>query len=214
MDDERPAGGQNVEEHALVADLRAGDEAAFGQLVDRYYSTMLRVARGYVAIREAAEDVVQETFLGVIQSVDRFEGRSSLRTWIFHILVNRARSRGERESRTRPFSSLGDDDGPVVDPDRFLPTGRWAGFWSAPPSPNLPEAHALAAEVGAQLSAAIEGLPPVQRTVLYLRDVRNFTPREVCELLGISDGNQRVLLHRARSRARTTLERFLGAEVT
>lgn len=199
----------------LVAALRAGDEQAFGGLVDRYYGVMLRVARDYVATKEAAEDVVQETFLGVIQGIDRFEGRSSLRTWMFRILVNRARTRGEREGRTRPFSSFAsglDDDEPAVDPDRFVPDGRWAGFWSTPPSAeHLPDAKVLAVELGDHLTQAIETLPPAQRTVLELRDVRGFSSAEVCELLDISEANQRVLLHRARSKTRAVLERYLQA---
>jgi RNA polymerase sigma-70 factor (ECF subfamily) len=175
---------------------------------------MLRVARDYVATREAAEDVVQETFLGVIQGIDRFEGRSSLRTWMFRILVNRARTRGEREGRTRPFSSLVsselETDEPAVDPDRFQAHGRWAGFWSAPPSAShQPEANVLAAEIGERMLGAIEALPLAQRTVIELRDVRGFTSAEVCELLDISEANQRVLLHRARSKARAILERYL-----
>jgi len=203
-----------AEETALVARLRAGDEAAFAFLVDRYYGTMLRVARNHVASAEAAADVVQETFLAVIEGVERFEARSSLRTWMFRILVNRAKTRGEREGRTRPFSSLGsgvDEEERAVDPDRFLAEGRWAGFWSAPPpAANVPEAHALAAEVGSQLLKVIETLPPAQRAVLELRDVEGLSAPEVCEMLDISEANQRVLLHRARSKARTALERYLG----
>jgi RNA polymerase sigma-70 factor (ECF subfamily) len=201
------------DELALVAALRAGDEMAFGGLVDRYYGLMLRVAREYVATKEAAEDVVQEMFLGVITGIDRFEQRSSLRTWMFRILVNRAKTRGEREGRTRPFSSLvaelGEDE-PAVDPDRFIGAGRWAGFWSAPPSAeHLPDSRVLAAELGARLSEAIATLPTAQRTVLELRDVAGFSSAEVCDLLDISEANQRVLLHRARSKARTLLERYL-----
>ncbi len=197
----------------LVAALRAGDEAAFGELVDRYYAIMQHVARQYVASKEAAEDVVQETFLGVIQGIDRFEGRSSLKTWIFRILVNRARTRGEREGRTRPFSALVlglDVDEPSVDPERFASEGRWAGYWSAPPSAEqLPEASVLVAELGSELRAVIAGLPAAQRTVLELRDVQGLTSAEVCELLELSEANQRVLLHRARSKARAALERGL-----
>jgi RNA polymerase sigma-70 factor, ECF subfamily len=204
---------RDAQEVALVAALRAGDEAAFARLVDTYYTLMLRVARDYVRTNEAAEDVVQETFLGVIQGIDRFEERSSLRTWMFRILANRAKTRGEREGRTRPFSSLAAEleaDEPAVDPDRFVPEGRWAGFWSAPPSAReLPEASVLADEIGERLTDAIRSLPPVQRTVIELRDVRGFTSAEVCELLEISEANQRVLLHRARSKARALLERYL-----
>ena len=202
-----------AEDATLVAALRVGDEAAFAELVDRYYGVMQRVARQYVATREAAEDVVQETFLGVIQGIDRFEQRSSLRTWMFRILVNRAKTRGEREGRARPFSSLTtglDADDPAVDPDRFLTEGRWAGFWGAPPSAeHLPDAGVLAAELGDRLAAAVAALPGAQRTVLELRDIPGFTAGEVCELLELSEVNQRVLLHRARSKARALLEGYL-----
>ena len=200
------------DELGLVAALRAGDEDAFGGLVDRYYAVMLRVARQHVATKEAAEDVVQETFLGVIQGIDRFEARSSLRTWMFRILVNRAKTRGEREGRTRPFSALAalDDDEPAVDPDRFVSDGRWAGFWSAPPSSeHLPDARVLADELGTRLTDAIAALPVAQRTVLELRDVQGLSAAEVCEMLDISEANQRVLLHRGRSKARALLERYL-----
>ena len=198
---------------ALVAALRAGDEDAFGQLVDHYYGLMLHIARSFVATKEAAEDVVQETFLGVINGIDRFEERSSLRTWMFRILVNRAKTRGQRDGRTRPFSSLTDgleDDEAAVDPDRFLHDGRWAGFWSAPPSAeHLPDASVLASELGGRLAAAVSALPPAQRAVLELRDVQGFSAAEVCELLDVSEVNQRVLLHRARSKARALLEGYL-----
>jgi RNA polymerase sigma-70 factor, ECF subfamily len=210
-----PAAGDERDpaEAALVADLRAGKEDAFAALLDRYYDSMLRVARLHVATREAAEDVVQETFLGVIRGIDRFEGRSALKTWMFRILVNRAKSRGEREGRTKPFSSLApelESDEPSVDPDRFLDSGRWCGFWQAPPSTqHLPEAHALAAEAGERVLAAIAVLPPNQRLVITLRDVQGFSSAEVCELMAISEANQRVLLHRARSKARATLEAYL-----
>jgi len=200
-------------ERKLVAALRAGDEQAFAAVLDRYYDVMLRVARTFVASREAAEDVVQETFLGVVQGIDRFEERSSLRTWMFRILVNRARSRGERENRSRPFSSLAnelDGDDPAVDPDRFLSGGRWAGYWSAPPSAaDLPEPSVLAHEAHAHLLDAIERLPPNQRAVITLRDVQGLTAVEVCELLELSEANQRVLLHRARSKARAAVEDYV-----
>jgi RNA polymerase sigma-70 factor (ECF subfamily) len=210
-------GDGGVDDALLVAALRAGDEAAFGQLVDRYYDTMLRVARMHVATKEAAEDVVQETFLGVIQGIDRFEARSSLKTWMFRILVNRAKTRGEREGRTRPFSSLQpelEEGEPSVDPDRFLHEGRWAGFWGSPPSTqHVPEARVLAVEAGDRLAAAIDALPPAQRVVLTLRDVQGFSAAEVCELLELSEANQRVLLHRGRSKVRAQLERYLDERV-
>jgi RNA polymerase sigma-70 factor (ECF subfamily) len=217
VDGEGPAtpDAATADDALLIAALRVGDEAAFGELVDRYYGVMQRVARQYVATKEAAEDVVQETFLGVIQGIDRFEGRSSLKTWIFRILVNRARTRGEREGRTRPFSALVlglDVDEPAIDPDRFRSEGRWAGYWAAPPpATELPEANVLAAELGSELRTVIDALPPAQRTVLELRDVQGLSSAEVCELLELTEANQRVLLHRARSKARATLERGLAA---
>jgi RNA polymerase sigma-70 factor (ECF subfamily) len=201
----------------VVAALRAGDEAAFVALIDRHYGSMLRVARLHVSTREAAEDVVQETFLGVIRGIERFQERSSFRTWMFRILVNQAKSRGERERRSQPFSSLRpelDADEPAVDPDRFRSEGRWAGFWCAPPSAeHLPEARMLAAEVGDRLAEAIDALPPAQRTVITLRDVQGLSAAEVCHLLDLSQGNQRVLLHRARSKARATMERYLDERI-
>ena len=185
----------------------------FGTRFIDSYRILWLIAAGIVQDRTAAEDVVQETFLGVIQGIDRFEQRSSLRTWMFRILVNRAKTRGEREGRARPFSSLSiglEQDEPAVDPDRFLADGRWAGFWSAPPSTeHLPDAGVLAAELGARLADAIAALPAAQRTVLELRDVQGLSATEVCELLELSEANQRVLLHRARSKARALLETYL-----
>ena len=190
--------------------MRKGDEQAFASIIDRHHASMLRVARSYVATREAAEDVVQETWLGVINGIGRFEERSSLKTWIFRILVNRAKTRGERDARTRPFSSLGDPNEPTVDPGRFHTQGRWAGFWSAPPtSHSVPEDHVVQAEVGRQLLAAIDQLPESHRIVITLRDIQGLSAPEVCELLDLSEANQRVLLHRARAKARATLERVL-----
>lgn len=198
----------------LVDLLRSGDEVTYAALVDRYYVSMLHVARGYVATQEAAEDVVQDAFLGVITGISSFEGRSSLKTWMFRILVNRARTRGEREGRTRPFSSVIDHTGePSVDPDRFEKGGRWVGYWSTPPSAeHVPEERVLATEVGARLRAAIATLPETQRAVLELRDVVGFESREVCELLDVSETNQRVLLHRARSKTRLILESYIHGE--
>lgn len=172
---------------------------------------MLRVARYYVSSREAAEDVVQETWLGVIKGLEGFEGRSSLKTWIFRILVNRARTRGQREARTQPFSALGSDtDEPAEDPTRFHDTGRWTGFWSTPPTFHSPtEQQVISAEATKQVLAAIGQLPNSQRVVITLRDVQGLSASEVCELLDISEANQRVLLHRARTKARAALERYL-----
>jgi RNA polymerase sigma-70 factor (ECF subfamily) len=198
------------DETVLLAALRKGDEQAFGSLIDRYHSSMVRVARTYVATREAAEDVVQETWLGVVTGLDGFEERSSLKTWIFRILVNRAKTRGERESRIRPFSSLEpEDDEPAVAADRFNEHGRFAGFWSSPPTAaDIPEDAVVLAELGQQLLAVLDGLPPGQRTVITLRDLHGLSSAQVCEILGVSEVNQRVLLHRARSRARAALERL------
>jgi RNA polymerase sigma-70 factor (ECF subfamily) len=195
---------------AAVAGLRAGDEQAFAELVDRYHGSLVRVARAYVATREAAEDVAQETWLGVIRGIDRFEGRSSLKTWIFRIAINRAMTRGSREARSLPFSSLGADE-PAVEPSRFVESGRWAGYWADPPKASeQPEEHVLTGEVHAVVEAAIAGLPAQQRLVITLRDVQGFTAAEACDLLGVSEANQRVLLHRARSKARAVLERELS----
>jgi RNA polymerase sigma-70 factor (ECF subfamily) len=203
------------DDRALLAGLRRGDEEAFAALIDRYHSSLVRVARSYVATREAAEDVVQETWLGVVSGIDRFEGRSSLKTWIFRILVNRAKTRGAREARTRPFSSLvvgDDDDEPSVDPARFFTSGRWAGYWSVPPSGHqVPEDSVVLSDLRREIRGLIERLPVNQRLVITLRDVQGLTSNEVCELLEISEVNQRVLLHRARSKVRAGYERVLAA---
>ena len=201
------------DESELVAALRGGDEQAFAGLIDRYHASMMRVARSYVASREAAEDVVQETWLGVIKGLDAFEGRSSLKTWIFRILVNRARTRGQREARSLPFSAVASGgDEPVVDPARFYDSGRWAGFWSAPPTLHSPaEQQVIATEAAQQILAAIGRLPDSQRIVITLRDVEGLLASEVCDLLDISEANQRVLLHRARAKARAALERYLDS---
>lgn len=202
-----------TQDHELVERLRAGDEAAFTELVDTYGAALLGVARMYVKDRAAAEEVVQETWLGVLQGIDRFEERSSLKTWIFRILTNRAKTRGEREGRTVPFSALGGaDDEASVDPDRFLgPEDAQPGAWAAPPR-AWPHEAALDRETLAVIKMAIEMLPPAQREVIRLRDVLGFTAEEVAEALQISGGNQRVLLHRARSKVRAALEAYLDPE--
>jgi RNA polymerase sigma-70 factor, ECF subfamily len=192
----------------LVAGLRAGDEQAFIELFDRYYGSLLSVARRYVGTREAAEDAVQETFAAVVDGIDRFEGRSSLKTWLFRILVNRAISRGQREGRTQPFSAVIDFDQPAVEPARFRGgDDRWAGFWATPPSPNFPEERALGGELRDVIASIIANLPPQQALVLTLRDVEDMSAEDVRSLLGISEGNQRVMLHRARAKCRNALER-------
>jgi RNA polymerase sigma-70 factor (ECF subfamily) len=200
---------------AVIAALRTGDEAAFRALVARHHAALVRVARTSVSSHAVAEEVAQETWLAVIQGIDRFEGRSSLKSWIFAIVANRARSRGVREHRSIPMSSLGGagDDAPAVDADRFVRTGeRWAGHWCSPPVPWEPAERLLAQETRGVVAAAIARLPQQQRVVLSLRDVEGWSSEEVCALLELSEGNQRVLLHRGRAKVRAALEAHLGAE--
>jgi RNA polymerase sigma-70 factor, ECF subfamily len=192
----------------LLERLRAGDEAAFGALVARYGPLMLRIARSHVASQAVAEDVVQEAWLGVLQGLDRFEGRSSLKTWIATIVANRARTRGERERRSVPLSAFeGEEGGPTVDPARFTSEGAWG----VPPT-AFPEERLLAAETLERVEAAIAMLPPRQQEVIVLRDVEGWTAADVNTALGLSDGNQRVLLHRARAKVRDQLEGYLSEE--
>jgi RNA polymerase sigma-70 factor, ECF subfamily len=193
---------------ALLDRLRAGDEAAFMELVERHQAALVRLARSFVSSRAVAEDVVQETWLAVLNGIDRFEGRSSLKTWLYRILVNRAKTRGAREARSVPFSSLERTDEPSVDPDRFVD----AGAWSSPPRPweGEPVERLLAGEARYVIDAAIEELPPIQRRVITLRDIDGLDAAEVCDLLDLTDGNQRVLLHRARGKVRQALEGYLS----
>jgi RNA polymerase sigma-70 factor (ECF subfamily) len=204
-------------EDVLLARLQAGDEAAFRELVTEHHRAMRRVARFYVPTATAADEVVQETWLAVIRGLAKFEGRSSLKTWIFRILVNRAQTRGARERRMVPFSSLADDDDtPTVDPDRFLPPGHpVAGYWSLTPNHffELPEERLLADEATAAIAAAIARLPERQRRVIELRDVEGWDADEVCASLELSPANQRVLLHRARSAVRALLEEYFAPQV-
>jgi len=198
-------------EAQLVAALRAGDEEAFTMLVTTWHATLKRVARAYVRTDAIAEDVVQETWLAAIAGLDRFEERASLKTWLFHILANRARTRAVREARSVPFTALaGGQDDPAVDPDRFNgEDDAWPGHWAAPPRPwEDPERRLQSLEARELLRAAIGGLPEMQQAVLTLRDVEGLEAQEVCELLDLSDANQRVLLHRARARVRTELEHW------
>jgi RNA polymerase sigma-70 factor, ECF subfamily len=196
----------------ILAALKRGDETAFVQLVEQHQGLMLRVALRYVRTRAVAEEVVQETWVAVLHGLDRFEARASLKTWIFRILTNRAISRGEREGRVLPFSSLGDEDGPAVEPDRFRPPGaQWAGGWKVFPD-ALPEERLLARETLSLIGDAIAELPERQHLVITMRDVEGWSAEEVCEALAISETNQRVLLHRARSKVRRTLEAYLEPE--
>jgi RNA polymerase sigma-70 factor (ECF subfamily) len=199
-------------EDALIARLQAGDEAAFRELVMRHDRAMRRLALSYVRTVAAADEVVQETWLAVIRGLGKFERRSSLKTWIFRILVNRAQTRGARDRRVVPFSSLApEDQDPAVDPERFLPPGHpVAGYWSTIPNRffELPEDRLLADEAKGLIAEAIAGLPDRQRRVIELRDVEGWESEEVCESLGLSPENQRVLLHRARSTVRAILEEY------
>lgn len=184
----------------LLERLRAGDEAAFVTMVGRYHSSLVRVARAYVPSDAVAEEAVQETWMGVVRGIDRFEGRSSFKTWLFRILVNRARSLGSLEQRTMPL----EDPEPAVDPSRFGPNGAW----SRPPQSweSAVDDRLVAQSWLPCLQTALEELPPRQREVVVLRDVEGMPCDEVCDVLGISQGNQRVLLHRGRSRLRSQLE--------
>jgi RNA polymerase sigma-70 factor (ECF subfamily) len=201
-----------VAEDELVAALRAGDEAAFATLVAGWSRPMLLLARGFVSTEASAQEVVQETWLAVVRGLDRFEGRSSLRTWVYRILVNQAKSRGVQEQRVIPWSSLsGDDAGPTVDPLTFEVDGDYPGHWrSLPPAWRSPEDHAVEAEVRDHLRAAFEALPERQRIVVTLRDVVGCSAEEVCDLLEVSAANQRVLLHRGRAAARAALTALLA----
>jgi len=197
-----------LEELQLVQALRAGDERVFEQLVRMYQGTLLRVAQMYVSSRAVAEEVVQETWLAVLNGIDRFEGRSSLKTWIFRILANRAKTRAQREGRTIPFSALGDGDSePAVEPDRFD-----RGHWASLPA-DWPEARLLGDETLHVIDGAIESLPATQRAVITLRDVQGWSAEEVRNALDLSETNQRVLLHRARSKVRGALEEYLAEDV-
>ena len=199
------------DEWELVAALRRGDEGAFLALVNRYHRALVRVARAYLPSEAAAEDAVQEAWLGVLRGIEGFEGRASVKSWIFRIAVYCARTRRARDGRLVPMSSLEDDgeDGPAVDPDRFQPEGaRYANNWSRPPEAWTDE-RLDAAETAGLVKAEIERLPPNQRTVVTLRDVEGLDSAEVCAILGISEGNQRVLLHRARSKVRAAMERHM-----
>jgi len=208
------------EEIGLLERLRQGDEAAFASLVDRHHGSLLRLAMAYVSDHSIAEEVVQETWIGVLEGLDRFEGRSSLKTWIFRILTNKAKTRGVRESRHVSFSPLAasqeNPEEPAVDPTRFQTTGHWAGYWVSYPQPwdeNTPEKLLLSQEGTTFLEQAIEALPGKLRQIIVMRDVEGLSSDEACNILGISETNQRVLLHRARSRVRKALEKYLEGGV-
>ncbi len=193
----------------IVKRLLAGDEDAFSELVDAYHGRLVRLAHTFVRDRHAAEEVVGETWLGVLKGLARYEGRASLKSWIFRILTNRAKTRGVRDKRSVPFSALSKDDAPAVDPTRFHENGSWAD----PPSPwqtEDPEEILLRGETRAKILDAIRQLPLTQQTVITMRDIEGIDSTTVCNSLEISETNQRVLLHRARIKVRESLERELG----
>ena len=213
------AGGGSSDEGVLVEALRRGDEAAFAQLVDELNGPLTRLALSHVPSRAVAEDVVGDTWLGVIRGIDDFEGRSSLRTWIFQILLNNARTRGKREKRALPFSSLrrrdpeGRDE-PAVEPSRFEgPRGQYPGHWARPPVEWQAPEERLATEAARDVMlGAIAKLPERQREVLTLRDMLGYSAEEARNALDLSETNQRVLLHRARSKVRAALESHFERE--
>jgi RNA polymerase sigma-70 factor (ECF subfamily) len=204
-----------VSELDLLGALRRGDERAFATLVERHGTSMLRLALVYVRDRAVAEEVVQEAWLGVLNGIERFEGRSSLATWLHRIVANLAKTRAVKEARSVPFSALAGPDigeqGPSVPPERFRgPEDRWAGHWAMPPQPwGRPDHELLSAETRDWIAAAIDALPQTQRQVIMLRDVEGWSAEEVCNVLELSETNQRVLLHRARTKVRQALNDYL-----
>jgi RNA polymerase sigma-70 factor (ECF subfamily) len=199
-----------ADDAVLVAALRRGDRQAVVELIEGWSTPMLRLALVYVHDRTAAEDVVQEAWMGVLQGIHRFEGRASLKTWVFRLVVNRAMTRATRERRTVPFSAVA-TSAAAIDADCFIPAGEaWAGHWATPPRPLTGDERLLAGETRAYLTRAIRELPPAQRAVLTLRDVEGWSATEVCDVLALSEANQRVLLHRARSRVRRAMEPYLN----
>ena len=201
---------------AVVDRLRAGDETTFMMLVEEHQAAMLRIARMYVSSHAVAEEVVQEAWLGIVKGLDAFEGRSSLRTWMYRIVANIAKTRGQREGRSIPFSALsGDDDEPAVDAEWFqATTERFPGGWRTFPDDwrGIPEERLVAHETLARIGRAIEALPPLQAEVIRMRDVLGWTSEEVRNALDLSETNQRVLLHRARSRVRREVDAYLMEE--
>jgi RNA polymerase sigma-70 factor (ECF subfamily) len=206
----RPTAASDPDE---LGALRAGDEAAYLALVRRHNASMVRVAQIYVGSRAVAEEVAQEAWVAVLNGLDRFEGRSSLKTWLFRIVTNLAKTRAVREGRTIPFSALRTPENvpePAVEPGRFRAADdpRWPGHWAVKPQ-EWPEERLLAGETLAVVAAAIEALPANQRAVITLRDVEGWSSDEVCNALELSETNQRVLLHRARAKVRKALEGHL-----
>lgn len=210
--------GLPVDEQRLVSRLRSGDIDAFETLVGRWTPSMLRVARAHVSSVAVAEEVVQEAWIAVLSGLDGFEERAALQTWVFRILANKAKTRGVRDRRSVPFASLAaaeaDELFSAVDGTRFRGADDpYPGHWAAPLPrwDELPESRLTSRETIDEIRAAIDALPPAQRTVMALRDIAGLDSADVCDALGLTEGNQRVLLHRARSRVRATLERELTA---
>ncbi|HEY6261411.1 MAG TPA: sigma-70 family RNA polymerase sigma factor [Nitrospiraceae bacterium] len=208
----KPTGLAKAED-TLITKLRKGDEGAFDELVNQHHGTLIRMAMGYVADREVAEEVVQDTWMAVIESLNRFEGRSSLRTWICGILIHKAKDRGVREKRHTTFSAFeshyDDDNDEAVDPSRFQQSGELAGHWALPPQPwddQTPEKLLASQQAVNAMQRAIEALPPTLKEVLILRDVEGVEAKEVCEMLNITETNLYVRLHRARERVRGAVE--------
>jgi len=194
-----------VDDADLIARLRRGDDAAFGALVTAHQPAMLRLADAFLPSRALAEEATQEAWIGLLRGLDRFEGRASLKTWLYAILVNRARTSGAREHRHLPL----DPTDPAVSPDRFDARGAWAEPLT--PWESDVDDRVVAESWGPTLRAAVDALPGRQRDVVLLRDVEGLTAEDVCAVLEITEGNQRVLLHRGRSRLRTMLEDELRA---
>ena len=208
---EAPSHSLDAADEQLLRRLRAGEEAAFAELVDRFGASMLRASLAWVPSRSVAEEVVQETWLRVLRGLEGFEGRSSLRTWVFAILGNCARRRGRLEGRSIPFASIAGER--EEEPGEFFPADhpRWPGAWSTVVDGRFgaPDERLLSAETRERVAAAIAALPDGQRQVLSLRDVEGWSAAETCAFLGVSEANQRVLLHRARTRVRAELRRYL-----
>jgi RNA polymerase sigma-70 factor, ECF subfamily len=217
-----PPGALSVETRSLSGDeqqlltrLRQGDEQAFNDLVTKHHGALIRMAMGHVRDREVAEEVVQDTWMAVIESLDRFEGRSSLRTWIFGIMIHKAKDRGVREKRHTTFAdfeTFDDEHEETVDPSRFHRSGEWAGHWAFPPQPwddRTPEKLLASQQAVKAMNHAIEALPVTLKDVLILRDVEGVDAKEVCDILKITETNLYVRLHRARERVRRAVETYL-----
>ncbi len=205
-------GARNEEEQALLGRLRGGDRTAFTALVSAHGGALLRLATAFVKDRSLAEEVVQDAWLAALEHLEDFEGRAALRTWLFHIVANKARTRLTREGRSVPFSALGnpsDSDEPAVSPDRF----DQRGMWKDPPGPwseENPERLAQGSQTREAIERAVADLPEAQRAVITLRDIEGLETGEICNLLGVTMSNQRVLLHRARSKVRQALEKYMA----